>query len=249
MYTYLSELFSSIQGEGPFIGERHFFIRFCGCHRKCVFCDTDVERSKNIMIEKIPGSGVIDCHPNPISSTKILELINIIDKERNCKKISITGGEPLLQEKFLYELLPILRNDNREIYLETSGDLTRQLELIVEWINYASVDIKLSSVTNEKNSFSNHWKFLKILKNNNVDFYTKIIVSNDTDGEELVEAFEGINNVAGRETTIVLQPMTKTNNAKNIPSIINLLKWQEQAQFYLSDVRVIPQSHKMLKAL
>ena len=90
---------------------------------------------------------------------------------------------------------------------------------------------------------------MKILKNNNVDFYTKIIVSNDTDGEELVEAFEGINNVAGRETTIVLQPMTKTNNAKNIPSIINLLKWQEQAQFYLSDVRVIPQSHKMLKAL
>ena len=90
---------------------------------------------------------------------------------------------------------------------------------------------------------------MKILKNNNVDFYTKIIVSNDTDGKELVEAFEGINNVAGRETTIVLQPMTKTNNAKNIPSIINLLKWQEQAQFYLSDVRVIPQSHKMLKAL
>ena len=90
---------------------------------------------------------------------------------------------------------------------------------------------------------------MKILKNNNVDFYTKIIVSNDTDGEELVEAFEGINNVAGRETTIVLQPMTKTNNAKNIPSIMNLLKWQEQAQFYLSDVRVIPQSHKMLKAL
>ena len=43
--------------------------------------------------------------------------------------------------------------------------------------------------------------------------------------------------------------MTKTNNAKNIPSIMNLLKWQEQAQFYLSDVRVIPQSHKMLKAL
>ena len=41
----------------------------------------------------------------------------------------------------------------------------------------------------------------------------------------------------------------ETNNAKNIPSIMNLLKWQEQAQFYLSDVRVIPQSHKMLKAL
>ena len=52
------------------------------------------------MIEKIPGSGVIDCHPNPISSTKILELINIIDKERNCKKISITGGEPLLKKNF-----------------------------------------------------------------------------------------------------------------------------------------------------
>ena len=249
MDTYLSELFSSIQGEGPYIGERHFFIRFCGCHRKCVFCDTDVERSKNVMIEKIPGSGVIDNLPNPISSRKILELINMIDHNRNCKKISVTGGEPLLQGKFLCELLPLIKKDNREIYLETSGDLIYQLELIVEWINYASVDIKLSSVTKEKNSFLNHWKFLEILKNNNVDFYTKIIISNDTDEKELVKAFKGINNVAGRETTIVLQPMTKTKNAKNIPAVTNLLRWQDQAQLYFNDVRVIPQTHKMLEAL
>ena len=52
MNIYLSELFSSIQGEGPFIGERHFFIRFSGCHRKCIFCDTNVKRTKKISIEK-----------------------------------------------------------------------------------------------------------------------------------------------------------------------------------------------------
>ena len=249
MNTYLSELFSSIQGEGPFIGERHFFIRFSGCHRKCIFCDTNVKRTKKISIEKKPGSGEIEYYPNPISSSKILDFVNLIDNERNCKKVSITGGEPLLQYKFLKDFLPKLKNDNRLVYLETSGDLTQQLQSIIEWIDFASVDIKLSSVTNEKNNFSDHWQFLKILKSYDVEFYTKIIISNDTDEEELVEAVKGIHKIAGKDLMMVLQPMSETESAKNVPSVTNLLMWQEKAQQYLNNVRIIPQTHKMLEVL
>ena len=37
----VKELFTSIQGEGPFIGYKQLFIRFCGCNLTCSYCDTD----------------------------------------------------------------------------------------------------------------------------------------------------------------------------------------------------------------
>ena len=37
----IKEIFSSIQGEGPFIGYKQLFVRFCGCNLSCEYCDTD----------------------------------------------------------------------------------------------------------------------------------------------------------------------------------------------------------------
>ena len=48
---------------------------------------------------------------------------------------------------------------------------------------------------------------------------------------------------------MVLQPMSETESAKNVPSVTNLLMWQEKAQQYLNNVRIIPQTHKMLEVL
>ena len=38
--AYIDEIFASIQGEGPWIGQRHIFIRFRGCDISCQYCDT-----------------------------------------------------------------------------------------------------------------------------------------------------------------------------------------------------------------
>ena len=37
----IKEIFTSIQGEGLFIGYKQLFIRFCGCNLSCNYCDTD----------------------------------------------------------------------------------------------------------------------------------------------------------------------------------------------------------------
>ena len=247
MKTYLSELFSSIQGEGPYIGERHLFVRFCECHRKCIFCDTNTEPTKNLMVKM--NSNKIKYLPNPISLENLLDLINKIDKNNNNKKISITGGEPLLQTRFLKNLLPCLVENKKKIYLETAGDLPKQLETIVKWIDVAAVDIKLSSVTNEKNNFPLHWQFIKCLSDYNIEFFTKIIISNNTDETELISAAEGISKYAGKNNLLILQPMSSTEKVNNIPTIKNIMKWQERLELVLDNVRVIPQSHKIMGIL
>ena len=37
----IKEMFVSTQGEGPLVGYRQLFIRFCACNLACKFCDTD----------------------------------------------------------------------------------------------------------------------------------------------------------------------------------------------------------------
>ena len=37
----IKEIFTSVQGEGPYVGYKQLFIRFCNCNLKCNYCDTD----------------------------------------------------------------------------------------------------------------------------------------------------------------------------------------------------------------
>ena len=37
----IREIFTSIQGEGPFVGYKQLFVRFSKCNLNCKYCDTD----------------------------------------------------------------------------------------------------------------------------------------------------------------------------------------------------------------
>ena len=78
--TKLKEVFTSIQGEGIYTGEKHLFIRFCKCNLNCKYCDTDFSSD------------------NAKEYTSY-ELYNQI-KDINCGAISFTGGEPLTEADF-----------------------------------------------------------------------------------------------------------------------------------------------------
>ena len=76
----IKEIFVSIQGEGPYIGYKQLFIRFCGCNLSCNYCDTDTSNGVTYTIE---------------------EIMEIINNHQECHSISLTGGEPLLHTGFL----------------------------------------------------------------------------------------------------------------------------------------------------
>ena len=80
MNVKVKEIFSSIQGEGPVVGYKQLFIRFCNCNLKCNYCDTEFDKTNS---EEFSPQ----------------ELYKKITSEYNLKtfhSISLTGGEPLL---------------------------------------------------------------------------------------------------------------------------------------------------------
>jgi organic radical activating enzyme len=200
-------------------------------------------------VEPAAGSGVFESVSNPLSVKQVMELVRRVDGRRINRRISLTGGAPLLQAHFLRELLPHLCDEDYSIYLETAGDLPKQLKSIIEWIDTVAMDVKLSSVTKEPSTFPAHWQFLKTCRDWDVDVFTKLVLSSETDEGELVEALKGILKAGGGETLVVLQPMTRAARTDAVPDGAQLLRWQEKALDILPDVRVIPQTHKMIEVL
>jgi len=249
MKAYLSEIFSSVQGEGPYVGERHLFLRFCGCHRDCTFCDTDTGRTETVLVEKVPGSGTFEQIPNPLTVEKLVEIVREVDEKGNNRRISLTGGDPLLQDSYLHELLPRLCGDGYNIYLETAGDLPQQLKSVIEWIDIVAMDVKLESVTHEKSAFPAHWQFLKTCRDWNVEVFVKLVLSSETHEGEMMEAAKGIKKAGGEDTLIVIQPLTKAEKTDAVPTGKQLLRWQDKIASQLPNVRVIPQTHIMMEML
>ncbi|MDF2677339.1 MAG: queE [Bacillota bacterium] len=100
------EKFLSIDGEGPSAGEIATFIRFLGCNLRCSWCDTKYSWEKESTTERL-------------SSREIYDYI----KENGSNNVTLTGGEPLIQEN-IHELLGILNNDeNLKIHVETNGSV------------------------------------------------------------------------------------------------------------------------------
>lgn len=110
-FLAVNEIFFTIQGEGPFAGQRAVFIRLAGCNLQCPKCDTEyssrVTRSVDAIIDKTrelhkerPRR-----HPHPL--------------------VVITGGEPFRQP--IYRLVKHLLNTGMTVQIETNGTLHREL--------------------------------------------------------------------------------------------------------------------------
>ena len=100
----ISEIFSSIQGEGKYVGCRQLFIRLIGCNLDCPYCDTnnlahDKSVPRKIKNQRLSYSGDLTL-ANPVTLDDILPYIKARLEEPH-HSISITGGEPLLYPQFI----------------------------------------------------------------------------------------------------------------------------------------------------
>ncbi|MEK7449311.1 MAG: 7-carboxy-7-deazaguanine synthase QueE, partial [Planctomycetota bacterium] len=206
--THLETIFTSIQGEGIYVGVPQLFIRFSGCNLKCLYCDTPEARVPHPMarIENKPFQRNFKLVSNPIKIENLSrEVFNLADNFPEIHSVVLTGGEPLVATGFLRNFLPELKKKNLRIFLETNGTLPDQLKSILEFIDIISMDIKIPSAVGREVDWDKTVEFLKISAQRVV--YTKILVTGLEKPEELTRAralIAGVN----KKIPLVLQPFS-----------------------------------------
>jgi len=230
------ELFSSIQGEGPYVGARQIFLRLPNCNLACPYCDTPFGPTKELSYEEVPGSKVFNHEPNPVTKERLLELLHTFDFQIH-HSLSVTGGEPLLWSQELLELLPLIRQEGLKIYLETNGTLSKQLKSVLHLVDYISMDIKMPF--QGQSFWVEHEEFLKLSRDREV--FVKIVVEADSPWSDLEKARNLIAKI-DPEIVTILQPVTATQGI-SAPEARQMLEWQEFFLQELTNVRVIPQTH------
>jgi 7-carboxy-7-deazaguanine synthase len=243
----IQEIFSSIQGEGPWIGQRHIFVRFVGCDIRCRYCDTPAAGQwadegadlRFCSVQITTGSKEREQAPNLVSPPALTAFCSrLIIPGPSRPVISLTGGEPLLHASFLAEWLPMVRS-TFSLYLETSGIHHDAMKSINDLVDIVSVDFKLPSATGLRPFWEEHRKFLEGTRGKTI--FVKVVVTRDTKEEDVLIAARII---AGfdRSTVLVIQPASGPL-APESPMLMDL---QDAALGIIEDVRVIPQVHKML---
>lgn len=219
MKTRINEIFSSIQGEGPVVGYKQLFIRFCGCNLNCDYCDTEFKNGTEFTPQ---------------------ELYKKITDEYDLKtfhSISLTGGEPLLSVEFLKEFLPMVKNQVK-IYLETNATLTKNLNEIKDYIDIIAADIKLETSTG-LNTFDKHEEFLSACQN--TETFAKIVFDKNITQQEIEHCCK-----IGKNTAIelVLQPKMIGDKMSVSSEFCNTIL-DKFTQIY-PKCRLIPQVHKFI---
>ncbi|MGC9016960.1 MAG: 7-carboxy-7-deazaguanine synthase QueE [Caldimicrobium sp.] len=141
MSLKISEIFFSLQGEGPLIGVPTYFVRLFGCNLSCSWCDTPYAKEGSNYEKK-----------------EISEIL--LEWKRNyafTPYVTITGGEPLLQEETL-ELIKAFLLEGAILVLETNGSLS--IKNIPEEV-IVIMDLKTPSSGMERFNNLENLQFLK----------------------------------------------------------------------------------------
>lgn len=149
----ITETFTSIQGEGRYIGIPMMFIRTNRCNLRCTWCDSTYTFQGG---EEIP-------------------LKDLIETVRNYPNqwVCFTGGEPLLQREAL-EFVDALGSMGKKILLETGGSLPIMKMAERDWV-FIDMDVKTPS-SGEQNTL--HMENLKFLREQD---YIKFVIKDGTD--------------------------------------------------------------------
>ena len=191
--VWVSETFTSRQGEGKLTGSETFFIRTSGCNLRCWYCDTPYA-SWN------PGG-------EKISIAEIVQLA--IQSGR--RHVVLTGGEPLLPPESA-QLCEQLQAAGFHLTVETAGTIDRELRA-----DLMSISPKLRGSTPDATAHP-RWNALhqqrrmpldvmRRLIDRSTDFQLKFVADSPHDFAEIVDVADRLQ-VAASDVWIMPQGST-----------------------------------------
>ena len=127
----VSEIFTSFQGEGPYIGTPATFLRLYGCNLNCQWCDTDISTYEMLSVDDVA------------------EILMTQMEFNNINLLVITGGEPTLQMEEIKRLIKEIP-EGIKIQLETNGSIFEYLP---------EVEYVISPKEDKEKVFENYYKY------------------------------------------------------------------------------------------
>lgn len=207
------EKFVSINGEAKCAGELACFIRFAGCNLACSYCDTMWANKKDVSYELMTAD----------------DIYNYI-KESRVKNVTLTGGEPLIQDNIRELIERLAEDESLRIELETNGSVNvSSFRGIGKNVTF-TIDYKLpGSGMSDRMCLDN---FKEVTMNDSVKF----VVSNEND---LIRAKEIIKEYDLERKTVVY-----------ISSAFNEIKPKDIVTFMIdnnmNNIRLQLQMHKYI---
>ena len=130
----VSEVFGpTLQGEGPSTGRRAGFVRLGRCNLACTWCDTPYTWDWSRFDQSVE-----------LRRVEVAEVVAAVEA-MDVPMVVVTGGEPLLQQAALLDLLPAL--SPRRIEIETAGTIAPRPELVA-LVDQFNVSPKLANSGN-----------------------------------------------------------------------------------------------------
>lgn len=220
----ISEIYLAICGEGSEIGLPAVFVRTSGCNLRCPGwpCDT-------------PYTSVAP-EGEWVSAEEIYHRVRSL----GCRRVFVTGGEPLLWRKSLYPLLRRLKEEGYQVILQSNG--TFYAPEIFSLCDLVSLDCKTPS-SGEGACLSVIQKTLEAFS----PVQVKFVIADEGDYQFACEVYHRLMCRIGdrvNQAQWVLQPVDKVG--EDTPeTLLRRLRWLqekvlEDQQFQF---RVLPQLH------
>ncbi len=202
----LNEAFVSIQGEGRFAGHPAFFLRFNYCNLGCSWCDTRFTWDA----DKIEKGELLSARQITEQSLEILKGESINPSEVH---VVLTGGEPMLHQDRLPELIRLLRQAGFNFFeIETNGLIVPNEKMIIsiDWWN-CSPKLSNNGLPIAQNISADAFRI--IAHTDKADF--KFVVSSEDDIEEIITHY--LPSIPHNSIMLMPEGFTRDKQLRQIP--------------------------------
>ncbi len=189
----VSEIFYTIQGEGPDLGNPIIFIRLIGCNLCCNFCDTAYtwRWDSTAYAHNDARKYSKDHETNLMSVEQIMQELVKIDPGRHTDLVVVTGGNPLIHQKnpaFKQLLIELLRKEY-VIEMEDNGTIAPDDYISGELgVSLYHITPKLANsglAESERDRSKVMLRYVDISRNSDCRVVFKYVVSTPEDFEEV----------------------------------------------------------------
>lgn len=243
----LVEVFHSIQGEGRHVGTPMAFVRTATCPLRCSYCDTPHSYTAHSTFLVRAGAQQF-LEPNPVTAARARELVQTVLPAAGAlpRRVSITGGEPLVFPDFVRALGELLHEDGIRILLETAALDPAALRQCAAVVDHLSADCKLpGTLPGGAWHGARHAACCEVALAAGATVDVKIVLTAGVTDAEFGAAL-AVLSALRQQVLLVLQPVTPCGGETQPLPPARLQDCLGRALAAGFEVRVLPQVHKQL---